>query len=62
MTVLSFVSKLGRGGRRRKGTPAQSRPGTDSGMKALEERSLSHSKISAIVDYDASSYCISLSV
>ena len=40
MTVLSFVSKLGRGGRRRKGTPARKPPGYRLGMEALEERSL----------------------
>src|SRR3954454_14503020 len=40
MTVLSIVSKLGRGGRRRKGMPARKPPRCRLGMEALEERSL----------------------
>ena len=45
MTAFSFVSnssvsKLGRGGRRRKGTPARKPPRSRLGMEALEERSL----------------------
>jgi uncharacterized protein (TIGR03118 family) len=40
MTVFSFVSKLGRGDRRRKGTPARKPPRYRLGMEALEERSL----------------------
>ena len=40
MRVLSSVSKLGRGGRRRKGTPARKPPRYRLGMEALEERSL----------------------
>src|SRR3954451_18049604 len=40
MAVLSSVSKSGRGGRRRKGTPARKPPGSRLGMEALEERSL----------------------
>src|SRR5260370_342121 len=40
MTVLSFGSKLGRDGRRRKGTTARKPPGYGLGMEALEERSL----------------------
>jgi hypothetical protein len=40
MTVLSFVSKFGRGGRRRKGTPARKPPRNRLGIEALEARSL----------------------
>src|SRR5258708_40317215 len=40
MTVLSFVSKSGRDGRRRKGTPARKPLRHRLVMEALEERSL----------------------
>ena len=40
MTALSFVSELGRGGHRRKGTPARKPPRSRLGMEALENRSL----------------------
>jgi uncharacterized protein (TIGR03118 family) len=40
MTVLGFVSRLGRDGRRRKGMPTRKPPRSRLGMEALEERSL----------------------
>ena len=40
MTVFGFVSMFGRGGRRRKGTPARKPLRPRIGMEALEERSL----------------------
>jgi hypothetical protein len=40
MSVINFVSKLGRGGRSRKGTPARKPPRYRIGMEALDERSL----------------------